>query len=186
MVKQVGDQLEITDFTTDSNAKFSVINLPTVTGDGTKKLLIPLSLILQTQKPLLINALGGDDQLVLDSTAGDDAAMSVTFAAGAGKDHLYYSSFSLASVWKVNALGSGTLTPSSLAARSFSQVEGFSGSVMEDDFRVTAGNTSTYLVFDGNTGGADSLQVTGDANFKVTNNLLAVTAYRSERDAVPF
>ncbi len=175
VVKQVGDQLEITDFTSDSNAKFSVVNLPTVTGDGTKQLLIPLSLIAQTQKPLLISALGGDDQLVLDSTVGDDASMSLTFAAGIGKDHLFYSSSSLASVWRVNALGSGTLTPSSLAARAFSQVEAFTGSVMEDEFRVTAGNTSTYMVFDGNTGGADSLQVTGDADFKVTNNLLAIT-----------
>ena len=62
--RHVGSELWVTDLTQDNFAFFTVTGLATVTGNGTKQIRIPVSVIAAMGKPLIVNALGGDDQVI--------------------------------------------------------------------------------------------------------------------------
>lgn len=168
----VGTNLPIQDMTTDSQAVLAVSGLSEVTGAGTKTILIPLSSIQQTNLPLLLDTRAGDDTVMLTSDLADAGPLNVTIAAGLGTDKLIQTSNTQGAIWNLNSAGSGSVKPDGTATpRAFSSVESFVGGPMSDEFRVQAGTSSTWMVIDGLAGGNDLIQITGDADMKLTNTL---------------
>lgn len=171
----VGTDLQISDLTTDSQANFFVSNLPVVTGSGTKTILIPLSLIQQSNQSLLLNTGNGDDTVMLVSDSSDSGPLNLMIAAGSGTDRLIRTSGNQGASWNLNSAGSGNVMPDGNGlAGTFSGVESFVGGPMTDVFRVRAGTTSTWMLIDGDAGTADSIQITGDADMKLTNSLAEI------------
>ncbi len=181
VIEQQSSWLVLTDRSRDTNAVFSVDATLTLEGTGTKQIRIPIALLNQTNKPLLVNTLGGDDSLELRHQADDDTKLSISFAAGAGNDQIINDSLLRNGLWQVNYRGSGTLTPAGLAAREFSAVERFVGGLATDDFRLSAGTTTSLLEFYGGSGIADSLSIIGDTDMRVMQNQIDVTGRLNQR-----
>lgn len=171
----VGTNLQIQDMTTDSAATLTVAGLPEVTGTGTKTILIPLSRIQQTNLPMLLDTRAGDDTVTLTSEVSDAGPVNITVAAGLGTDKLIQTSNTLGAIWNLNSAGSGSVKPDGIATpRAFSNVEHFVGGPLTDEFRVQAGTTSTWMLIDGVAGANDLIQITGDADMKLTNTLAEI------------
>lgn len=184
-VKVVGDQVEVTDLTQDSLANFSVSGLPGVSGTGTKTIRIPLSRVQQSGRPLLLDTRAGDDTVILASTMADAGLLTVAYAAGTGTDTLEHSSADSSGVWNINHLGSGNLVRAGgTNAQTFSQVERFFGGSQNDLFRVRAGTAPTWLLIDGIAGGTDTIQVTGDADMRLTNQVVEVRGAITQNIAI--
>jgi uncharacterized delta-60 repeat protein len=167
-----GTDLQVQDLTGDSLATLSVSGLPEVTGTGTKTVLIPLSHIQQTNLPLLLDTRAGDDMVTLTSEVSDAGPVNITVAAGLGMDTLIQTSNTLGAIWNLNSAGSGSVKPDGIATpRAFSRVEHFVGGPLTDEFRVQAGTTPTWMLIDGVAGANDLIQITGDADMKLTNKL---------------
>jgi uncharacterized delta-60 repeat protein len=168
----VGTNLQIQDLTTDSQAVLAVSGLPEAAGSGTKTVLIPLSRIQQTNLPLLLDTRAGDDTVMLTSEIDDAGPLNITVAAGLGADKLIQTSNTLGAFWNLNSAGSGSVRPDGTATpRRFSSVEHFVGGPLTDEFRVQAGTTPTWMLIDGVAGANDLIQITGDADMKLTNML---------------
>ena len=171
----VGTNLQIQDLTTDSQAVLAVSGLPEVTGSGTKSILIPLSRIQQTNLPLLLDTRAGDDTVTLTSDVSDAGPVNITVAAGLGTDKLIQTSYSQGAIWNLNSAGSGSVKPDGIATpRAFSSVEHFVGGPLTDEFCVQAGTTPTWMLIDGVAGANDLIQITGDADMKLTNTLAEI------------
>ncbi len=129
----------------DSRAFFIVTGLPTVTGNGTKQIRISVATIAATGKPLILNALGGDDSLMQfgAETAFDTAGFR--FLGGQGNNKLSFDNFINLLVWKLSASGTGTVTPAGQASRFISSIEHLHGSEGADQFRLAAGDQNPLL-----------------------------------------
>ncbi len=68
-LRRVGDSIVVRESSNDTHSKFRVVNLPAITGDGTREITIPISSITATGKPLIINSMAGDDLLIADNDA---------------------------------------------------------------------------------------------------------------------
>lgn len=167
--RHVGSELWVTDLTQDSRAFFTVTGLPTVTGNGTKQIRIPVSVIAATGKPLIVNALGGDDLLVQFGAETAFGAAGFRFLGGQGNDKLSFENYITPLIWNVSALGTGSVAPAGQTPRSINSVEYLDGGDGADEFRLTAGTTSLLGRIDAGAG-TDMIRVTGDADMRLASS----------------
>ena len=182
-LRHVGNELWVTDLTPDSRAVFTVTDLPTITGNGTKQIRIPQALIAATGKPLIVNGLGGDDSLSIYGYENILTATGLWFLGGLGTDKLRFENYTVPSVWYVGPSGNGSVSPSGLGTRHFSSVETFVGGSGDDEFRIAAA-TSTVLSRVDAGAGADLLRVVGNADMLLTDLLLTVSGTLSQKVAL--
>ena len=174
-VEVVGTNLQVQDLTPDSKALFIVSGLPEVMGSGTKTIIIPLSRLQQSSLPLLLDTRIGNDTALIKTNSEDADSFNVTYLAGAGTDKLVQTSVNLGATWNINSAGSGSLKSGDIASPgAFSSVENFVGGPLADVFRLQAGSTPTWMVVDGGAGPNDSIEITGDADMKLTNAIVEV------------
>ncbi len=174
-VSMVGSNVEVADLSSDSLASFNVFAMSDVMGSGTKTILIPLSRLQQSNLPLLLDTLAGDDTVLLASDRLDTGPMNVSYSAGIGRDTLARTANNLWTVWNVNSTGNGSVIPDEAGnSHTFRSVENFIGGAMNDLFNVQVATTPNWILIDGMTGASDFIQLTGDADIRVTNQLVEV------------
>ncbi len=76
------ESIIVTDLTEDMQSRFQVIGLSEVTGDGGRQVTIPLSLIQSSGKPLLVNSMAGDDELIFFDANFNAPTTGFVFRAG--------------------------------------------------------------------------------------------------------
>jgi uncharacterized delta-60 repeat protein len=180
-IQRLGNMIEVTDLTVDSNAVFTVTGIPGISGNGTKTILIPVSTILQTNKPLLLNTRAGDDTVILEGDNAAANAMNILFVGGAGTDRLIQNSVVVNATWVINGAGSGSVTLAGHEPRQFRNVEQFTGGLAADDFRIIASTTSVVLRLHGGDGVPDTLRVTADADISLSPSRFEVTGAISQQ-----
>ena len=184
--RHVGSELWVTDLTQDSQAFFTVSGLPTVTGNGTKQIRIPVSVIAATGKPLIVNALGGDDSLVQFGSESAFGTAGFRFLGGLGNDNLRFENYITPLVWNLTSQGTGSVIPAGQVPRSITSVESIASGDGADEFRMTAGNNTFLGRIDGG-GGIDTIRMTGNADMLLTsgfsNGLLTISGAISQRVA---
>ena len=182
-LRVLGGELWVTDLTLDSRAVFTVTGLPTITGNGTKQIRIPVSLIAAIGKPLIFNMMAGDDSLIQFGFESAFDSTGLRFLGGLGRDRMSFENYNTPSVWNISAGGNGQVTPTGRGTRFFNSVEAFRGGAGADEFRLTAGTVATLVRVDGGDG-ADRIRMAGDADMLLTNGLLTVSGPISERVAI--
>ena len=182
-LRVLGGELRVTDMTPDSRVVFTVTGLPTITGNGTKQIRIPVSLISAIGKPLIFNTMAGDDSLVQFGFESAFDSTGLRFLGGLGNDRLSFENDTTPAVWNISATGNGQVTPTGRGTRFFSSVESFRGGAGADEFRLTAGTVATLVRVDGGDG-ADRIRMAGNADMSLTNEMLTVSGEINERVAI--
>ena len=140
-----------------------------------------------TGKPLIVNALGGDDTLIQFGWESAFGSGGFRFLGGQGTDKLSFENYISPLAWNVSALGSGSVTPAGQTSRGIHSVEFLDSGDGADEFRLLAGNSSMLGRIDGG-GGTDLIRVTGDADMRLASNLvdgrLTVSGPISQRDSL--
>jgi uncharacterized delta-60 repeat protein len=168
-LRRVGETLVVTDSTTDSQARFRIVGLPGVMGDGTKQVTIPFSVIQATGKPLIVDGLKGDDTLSVIGNEEIATLAGIIYQGGSGSDTLTQASTSLGSSWNITSIGSGQVTPAGRIPRRFNSVERFISSQSNDDFRLAVLGSWAPITVDGG-GGTDSVQLTANADTELSKH----------------
>jgi ELWxxDGT repeat protein len=184
-----GTNLVITEASTDPDLIMSVTGLSgVVLSPDLKSVTIPESVITATTKPLLLTTAGGADVVNLDTdqSAGDvipDTGLTVNL--GAGADTLDMIDNNTANVWTISGAQNGTLVPGTLGTVTLSGIETAIGGSGQDTFKLNFTGANALTAIAGNTAAdatpstLDSLEITRNANFILTNTKLVVDALTS-------
>lgn len=174
-VQRVGHLIEVTELTADPRAVFTVTDIPEIVGNGTKTILIPVSRIQLSGKPLLVNTGSGNDTVTLDGDNSPANLISILVIGGAGDDKLIQNSVVANAAWFINGPGNGSVTLAGHQPRQFRGMEFLAGGLASDTFRVTASSLSGVLKLDGGDGTPDLLQITADADITISSTQFRVT-----------
>ncbi|MCC6511447.1 MAG: hypothetical protein IT423_20275 [Pirellulaceae bacterium] len=161
--------LIITDMSADRRVKFSVIGLPEITGDDTKQIVIPLSLLQASGQPLIVNSFAGDDTFTF-SDQFNAPTFGLSLRGGFGNDTISMSNQSVPINWILSSATSGSLRPLGRTPIRFAGIDKMLGGTNSDAFRLVYQGSSDRLVIDGGGGALDSIQLQADQDMSVSNN----------------
>ncbi|MCC6510753.1 MAG: hypothetical protein IT423_16735 [Pirellulaceae bacterium] len=176
--------LIVTDLSTDRRVKFTVVGLPEITGNETKQIVIPLSLLDQTRQSLIINSQGGDDKFTF-SNQFNAPTFGMSIRAGAGSDTFDLSNQAVPINWVLSNATSGSARPLTRTPMTFAGVEKLVGGTNTDTFRLTYQGSADRLVIDGGGGNLDAIQLIADqdmsfATIRWPNDSLHLTVGRDQ------
>lgn len=163
---RVGETIVVRDVTPDIHASFRVINLPDVTGDGSRQISIPVSRIESTGKPLYINGMEGDDEVNFEASF-EAPSTGFMFKAGDGNDRVAMPQSPAPVSWQMSSVNSGSARPQGKVPLNFTGVERLTGGSQSDYFRLVHQGSPTMLRIDGGDG-LNTVELLADANMSFT------------------
>ena len=178
-VSRTSTALVLSDKTTDSRARFTVSGLPSISGNGTKQISIPLSLIQGSGQPLIINTLQGDDRVELNTNASVSSIIPTTglrIDLGIGNDHLGLVNSVTDNVWNFFGGLSGSLGVGTLGTVSFTGLENADGGDGKDLFRLIGNIDNAVVRLGGNGNGFDTLEVERNADMRLRSYVSSLSS----------
>lgn len=173
-----GDSFVLRELTNNTYPSFQVLGLPEITLLSPREISIPASLLEASNRPILLQSKGGNDQLRLAGSQDSTPLHGLIYVGGIGTDQLMNMS-TLAATWTFASQGNGNLVLDGQSAKQFSLVESFVGGTNVDIFRINPTVNAGLLKIDGGDDSAiDTLQITADANMRITQS---VTTYNPEQ-----
>ena len=186
-ISRSGNSIVLTEKSLDTRAKFKVLGLAGISGNGTKQITIPLGLIQNANQPLLLNLLRGDDRVMLNTAGLSPDIIPTTglkFNFGLGNDELNLVGTTTDNLWSFSGAFGGNVSLGNLGIATFTNLENAIGGSGVDDFRFAQryGLASTNI--NGGTG-LDRFEVVRDADMTLSStSLFGISAALEVKSAI--
>lgn len=172
--------LVLTEQSSDPRVKFTVQNLPEISGNGTKQISIPWSLLRRLGKPLIFNAMGGDDSINFASDTFNAPTFGMSLRGGQGVDTLGISAFTVPVSWIFSSGLAGSLRPQGRVPMTFSDFDQLNGSRGNDHFQLFHDRVESLLGLFGSEG-LNSAEIRADEDVLHYGSELTIGSDRHQR-----